>query len=540
MELEPGLVIAGKYRLDELLGAGGMAVVWSATNVFTERQFAIKFLLPSLAQTKDASERFLMEAKASARINHPNIIEVIDVGQAEDGSLFLVMELLTGDSLEIVISRQVPKMRLYDFCSVMLEVARALSAAHKSGVIHRDLKPTNILLHQEYTRDSRDGRMRDGRMGEALIVPKLLDFGISKFLMKGERIGSVTLTGTILGSPMYMSPEQAQGSRSVDGRTDIFAFGSILFEALVGYRCFDARHINALLIAVATKQPRSIDECAPHLPGALRDLVRGCLVVDRNQRIASFDDVIDRLEHLLPDLEHDPAPIATPLETAEMAPPEAMSPPRSSVAPLPAHDKSPTLRKARPAPRSHRAQYFVIGLCTALATIAFFIVYTGWRPGLRAAANAQIPPVTPAAPAETSPAPNGAPSAVSQGAEEALPAATEMSSSSTAPSGTFVDRSGMGTPVVNVDSLPSAERAAQHPHAPRRSERKAAGRLQVTAVDEACTLYVDDARRGTTPLSVDVPAGSHRLRCESDVSDAKTADVSVSEGATTKYTFRFE
>src|SRR5690349_24958087 len=113
--MEAGSTIAGKYRLNRLLGTGGMATVWSATNVFTEREFAIKFMLPQVARTPEAAQRFLREARVSARINHPNIIEVIDVGQAEDGSLFLVMELLTGVSLETALRRQTPTMSLHAF-----------------------------------------------------------------------------------------------------------------------------------------------------------------------------------------------------------------------------------------------------------------------------------------------------------------------------------------------------------------------------------------------------------------------------------------
>src|SRR4051794_37731897 len=126
--MESGQTIAGKYRLNRLIGSGGMASVWSATNVFTERHFAIKFMLPTLARTPEAAKRFLLEAKVSARINHSNIIEVIDVGQAEDGSLFLVMELLTGVSLEGALRRQTPAMTVHEFASVMHDVARALSA----------------------------------------------------------------------------------------------------------------------------------------------------------------------------------------------------------------------------------------------------------------------------------------------------------------------------------------------------------------------------------------------------------------------------
>src|SRR5579864_4378768 len=141
--METGQTIAGKYRLNRLLGSGGMASVWSATNVFIEREFAIKFMLPQLARTPEAAARFLLEARVSARINHPNIIEVIDVGQAEDGSLFLVMELLTGHSLDVVVRRQKPPMPVKEFILFMRDVAQALAAAHRSGVVHRDLKPTN-------------------------------------------------------------------------------------------------------------------------------------------------------------------------------------------------------------------------------------------------------------------------------------------------------------------------------------------------------------------------------------------------------------
>src|SRR5579859_1526641 len=123
--MESGQTIAGKYRLNRLIGSGGMASVWSATNIFTEREFAIKFLLPQVARSAEAVRRFLLEAKVSARVNHPNIIEIIDVGQAEDGSLFLVMELLTGISLESAMKRQRPPMLVREFLKVMLEVARA-------------------------------------------------------------------------------------------------------------------------------------------------------------------------------------------------------------------------------------------------------------------------------------------------------------------------------------------------------------------------------------------------------------------------------
>src|SRR3984957_108233 len=221
--ISSGQTIAGKYRINQLLGSGGMASVWSATNIFTERQFAIKFMLPAVARTPEAARRFLMEAKVSARVDHPNIIEVIDVGQTEDSCLFLVMELLTGVSLETAIKRQSPPMTVAEFTGVMVLVSRALAAAHKSGVIHRDLKPTNIFLHKD-------------REGAA--VPKVLDFGVSKFLEE-EGQTSLTLAGPVRGTPLSTSPEQGMGAE-IDLRAGSCAFGTIMFEALCGFRAIDA------------------------------------------------------------------------------------------------------------------------------------------------------------------------------------------------------------------------------------------------------------------------------------------------------------
>ncbi|MBN9166618.1 MAG: serine/threonine protein kinase, partial [Myxococcales bacterium] len=220
-----------------------MAEVWSATNTFTERQVAIKFMNAQVAKTPEAAARFLKEAKVSARVNHPNIIDIHDVGQTEQSQLFLVMELLTGFPLEVALRRQTPPMTLYEFAIVMIEVGDALAAAHKAGIVHRDLKPTNIYLH----------KVKDG-----VAIPKVLDFGVSKFL-EDDTNHALTVAGTVLGSPLYMSPEQARGESHLDGRTDIFAFGAILFEALCGYRPYEAKNFNALIVKIATTKPKAID-----------------------------------------------------------------------------------------------------------------------------------------------------------------------------------------------------------------------------------------------------------------------------------------
>ena len=286
--ISSGQTIAGKYRINQLLGSGGMASVWSATNIFTEREFAIKFMLPAVARTPEAARRFLMEAKVSARVDHPNIIEIIDVGQTEDSCLFLVMELLTGVSLETAIKRQTPPMTAPPSSPASDDPGRADArrGAAKSGVIHRDLKPTNIFLHKD-------------REGAA--VPKVLDFGVSKFLEE-EGATSLTIAGTVLGSPLYMSPEQAMGA-AIDLRTDVFAFGTILFEGFCGYRAYEAPNFNALIVKIATTQPKQIDACAPKLPDALRAVVRDCMMTDQETRLGTFEVVADRLAAALPELE---------------------------------------------------------------------------------------------------------------------------------------------------------------------------------------------------------------------------------------------
>lgn len=299
--MESGQVVCGKYKLHQVLGAGGMAEVWSATNTFTERQIAIKFLSREVAKTPEAAGRFLKEAKVTARINHPNVIEIHDVGQTEDGQLFLVMELLNGFPLEVALKRQEPRMTMYDLALTMLEVAQALAAAHQSGIIHRDLKPTNIFLH----------RLRDG-----VAVPKLLDFGVSKFL-DDDKNHALTVDGTVLGSPLYMSPEQARGENDLDGRTDVFAFGAILFEALCGYRAYEAKNFNALIVKIATTSPRAIDECAPELPESLRSVVRACMAFDPEDRPASFEVVVAMLRAALPELDMSPLRLPSPRVAAD-------------------------------------------------------------------------------------------------------------------------------------------------------------------------------------------------------------------------------
>lgn len=525
--MESGQIVAGKYRLNQLLGSGGMAEVWSVTNTFTERQLAIKFMNTSVAKTPEAATRFLKEAKVSARVNHPNIIDINDVGQTESGQLFLVMELLTGFPLEVALRRQNPPMKLYEFALVMTEVAQALAAAHKSGIIHRDLKPTNIFLH---------------KIREGVAVPKLLDFGVSKFL-EDDGNHALTVAGTVLGSPLYMSPEQARGDGELDGRTDVFAFGAIVFEALCGHRPYEAKNFNALIVKIATTRPESIDRAAPDAPESLRAVVRACLEPNLDERAQNFEEVLVLLRHALADLASSkqrlPSPVNTTTDpydpeatnampvlrvsdrpTAEKLaasgigsaeaslPPGAVSLPPfnegdagSWNTPKPAY-ASTTTTVSRPASGSSKK---------TIALGAFLLVGIGI--GIAVGARGQRQPENVAA---TSSVTAAQPAATGESTKE------DVTVSVTTPSVT----ANTDVQTISVNALPVA--SSKH------------GKLSVSSSPGACTLTVDGKPSGATPIAnLDLPVGSHQLRCEG-VGKSRTSTVTVLDGATTKVRFALD
>lgn len=216
----PDTVIAGKYRLVRHLGDGAMGSVWEAKNELTQRSFAIKLIQVTGGEAEELRQRMLREASAAGRLHHRNVIEVYDVGETESGDPFLVMELLRGETLEALMDRR-GRLSTAAVAAIGAEVAKALDAAHEASIVHRDLKPANVFLHQDPDRG---------------IVVKVLDFGVSKVI--SEESASSTVTGTAVGSPAYMSPEQAMGSR-VDHRTDVWSLGVLLYEMASGKGAFD-------------------------------------------------------------------------------------------------------------------------------------------------------------------------------------------------------------------------------------------------------------------------------------------------------------
>ena len=235
-----GTTLCGKYRLDKVLGEGGMGVVYAATHLRIGRRVAIKFLHGPALKNEGVVQRFFAEARAAGSLRHPNVIDVLDL-ESEAGVPFMVLEFLEGEPLSARIARA-PRLTLQELQSIFAPILDALAAAHAAGIVHRDLKPDNIFLSRV--------------AGE--LVPKLLDFGIAK-LRDG---GSATNTGTLLGTPMYMSPEQARGAmREIGPATDIWAMGVVLFECVTGESPFGFEagiSPFAQVARIATEAPRSL------------------------------------------------------------------------------------------------------------------------------------------------------------------------------------------------------------------------------------------------------------------------------------------
>jgi len=235
-----GCVLAGKYRLEMLLGEGGMACVWSAYHLELELPVAIK-LLRAGSKSERLAKRLRLEARAAARLVHPSIVRVFDVAVTDGGDPFIVMELLTGESLAEVIARE--RLSGVRAVQLLLPIADALAVAHAKGIVHRDLKPDNVFL----SKDAQE------------LQPKLLDFGIAKL----EHAARIKLTdkGTVLGSPNYMSPEQVRGD-DVDYRSDVWSFCVVLYKAVAGMVPFKGESTRATMHAILESEPAPPPACA--------------------------------------------------------------------------------------------------------------------------------------------------------------------------------------------------------------------------------------------------------------------------------------
>ncbi len=233
MPIQPGpdVVIANRFRLSRLLGRGGMGSVWYATHLGLDVPCAVKFIEGEGAAHPEIQARFEREAKAAAQLRSPHVVHILDHGVCE-GTPYIAMELLDGEDLGKRLAR-VGRMAPHELITIVTQVCRALTKAHAQGVVHRDLKPDNIFLVRDDDRE----------------IAKVLDFGIAKAAGAGTP-GANTRTGAMLGTPYYMSPEQAQGTRAVDFRSDLWSLGVIVFEALAGSRPFESEALGDLLMKI--------------------------------------------------------------------------------------------------------------------------------------------------------------------------------------------------------------------------------------------------------------------------------------------------
>jgi tRNA A-37 threonylcarbamoyl transferase component Bud32 len=267
MQLQLGATYAEKYRIVRVLGEGAMGAVYEAENLRIHRRVAIKILHPQIAQKADTLRRFEREAQAAGRIGSKHIIEVLDLGELHDGSRFMVMEFLEGTTLDQRI-RSKGRLTPEDATPIIAQLLEGLGAAHDAGIIHRDLKPANIFLTKS--------------RGVADFV-KILDFGVSKFNVLNEEM-SMTSTGAVLGTPYYMSPEQAKGSRQVDPRSDLYAVGVILYECITGQVPFSAETFNELIFRIVLESPPPVESFVPNLDPAFTALIHKAMAREANDR----------------------------------------------------------------------------------------------------------------------------------------------------------------------------------------------------------------------------------------------------------------
>lgn len=284
-----GEILAGKYRLEKLLGRGAVGAVYRAQNTLIGRIVAIKVLRPEHASDDETVARFMREARAANLVRHPNVVDVLDIGQDEDGIPFIVEEFLEGKDLAKHTQQRGGTLSVSEILELMVPVAEAVGLAHSRSVVHRDLKPENIFLANT----------------EKQVVPKLLDFGLSRMLVTPGDI-RMTTTGMTMGSPAYMSPEQVEGSKELDASSDVWALGVILYELLSGRLPFMGQSHVALFVQITSADPQRLETVAPHVPPDLARVVTRCLRRNPAERYPTALELARDLRHVREGAELEP------------------------------------------------------------------------------------------------------------------------------------------------------------------------------------------------------------------------------------------
>ena len=351
LETNPSL-LGGRYRLLDPIGRGGMGTVYTAIQEGLGRRVAVKLLDPRLTADRDQLERFRREAEVVAALGHPNIVQVTDFQYPDETNPqpFLVMELLKGESLGACIARQsvLPFGRV---AFIAAQVLSALAAAHRAGVVHRDIKPDNVFL------------LADAAVPDTV---KVLDFGIAKMSVEGQ--AKLTGTGAMLGTPAFMAPEQARGAVDVDARADIYAVGAMMYQALTGKLPYEAPSVPALLFAIVEKSPASLREARPDAPAELVAVVERAMAKDRDARFADAEE----MRRALAPWSGLPASIPPPV-SATAATLVGASTPRPEATPIVVHrtpaPNAPAIVKADAPPKRSLAGMIMITLVAIVGVL---------------------------------------------------------------------------------------------------------------------------------------------------------------------------
>jgi serine/threonine-protein kinase len=374
-----GHVLEGKYRVIEMLARGGMGIVYTGIHETTGRRLAIKFIHPEASTNKRAVKRFQNEARIAAMVRHRNIRTILDVGTTPDGVHYIVMEYLDGESLAEVIDRE-GTLPVPEALAITNQILSSLNAVHAKDIVHRDLKPDNVFLASE--------------TGGTRIV-KVLDFGLSRLASAKETVPTrITRDGAVVGTPMYMAPEQARGTRLIDHRADLFSVGIILYRLLTGKQPFQARSYNHYLVTVTTTDPTPPSTLREELPAGLDDIMEKVLAKEPDDRYASAEEFTQALASMVAsELPEAAAPLSAdqPGETDPGSRSSTATPPSSTRSDI---GEAKTVAVA-PAPRRRELTWLLptgVGLLLVVSGIAGFFAYRVMTTPAREGARESAPP----------------------------------------------------------------------------------------------------------------------------------------------------
>lgn len=467
-DVTEGQVLAGKYRIERVLGQGGMGVVVAAMHLQLDQRVALKFLLPSAVSHKETVERFAREARAAVRIRSEHVARVIDVGTLETGAPYMVMEYLEGSDLSRRVSEQGP-FPIPEAATLILQACEALAEAHSLGIVHRDLKPANLFLTH----------LRDGS-----VCVKILDFGISKLTASSAVPGfDMTSTATVMGSPYYMSPEQMRSTRNVDARTDIWALGVILYELVSGHVPFDAETMPQLCGMVLQEPPPPLERFRPNTPTRFEAVLLRCLEKDPERRYRNVGELATALAEFAPKEAYRSVERATRLSGVPTLDPNSGSWNASAATIGDQFTQSDFGRTAEQRGRSRRWPGVLVGLGVVIGALGFWWQSSSSVPSSAAEPSASVEPPR-SAPAIAPPLETAAlPAALAASAEPSVTVAPAPSASAPPQRTSAAARARAPVPVRTVKAQPASKAdppsaaAAPPSQAPRPAANPLDGRL---------------------------------------------------------------